>query len=528
MASGEELTRRQVLRWAAATGAAAALGGCSTTRATERAGAPPGRATAGAGRRLPTAPTPRPDWARLSAQLTTPVIRPGSSGYAAAARLYNPRFDPESHPQAVAFCASSQDVAACVRFAAQTGTGLRLRSGGHSYGGWSTGPDLVADVSRISGVVVDPASGTARIGAGASLVEVYAALAQRGVALAAGSCPTVGMTGLLLGGGVGVLTRAFGLTCDALLGVEIVTADGRLRHVTARHDPDLFWASRGGGGGSFGAVTALTVAVRPSPEVTTFYLSWSDPAALEVVESWQNWVAGAEPRLWSTCKLLADAGQPGLRVVVAGTWLGAASDVDPQLAGLFAAVSPPPVANERSTLSYAAAMLLEAGCAGNSAAQCARAALDPQQDRPFAATSAILGSPLPTAGVEAAVTAARAGLSLPGVVEAGTSFDALGGAVSRVAPTDTAFPYRDALATVQYTATWASPGQAATPFDAHVQALRTALRPWTGATAYVNYPDPAILDYGPAYWGRNYPRLQAVKRQYDPYGLFTFPQAVRG
>lgn len=476
---------------------------------------------------MPAAPASRPDWAGLSSQLSTPLVRPDSSGYAAAARLYNPRFDPVSHPQAIAFCASSQDVTACVRFASQTGAALRLRSGGHSYGGWSTGPDLVVDVSRIAGVLVDPTSGTARIGAGARLVDIYAALAQHGVALAAGSCPTVGITGLLLGGGVGVLTRAFSLTCDALIGVEIVTADGLLRHVNTRHDPDLFWASRGGGGGSFGAVTALTVAVRPSPAVTTFYLSWLDSAAAEVVGSWQHWVEGADPRLWSTCKLLADAGGTGLRVVVAGTWLGATNDLDQQLAGLFVSVPTPPVADERSTLSYAEAMLLEAGCAGESPARCVRRALDPQQDRPFAATSAVLHSLLPAAGVEAAVTSARTGLSLRGVVEAGTSFDALGGAVSRVAPADSAFPYRDALATVQYTATWASPGLAAAPFDMHVRALRTALSPWTGATAYVNYSDPAIVDYGPAYWGRNYPRLQAVKKQYDPYGLFTFPQAVR-
>jgi FAD/FMN-containing dehydrogenase len=114
--------------------------------------------------------------------------------------------------------------------------------------------------------------------------------------------------------------------------------------------------------------------------------------------------------------------------------------------------------------------------------------------------------------------------------EGGVSFDSLGGAVADVAPSDTAFVHRTALASVQFTATWASMAAAPdpAPFDAYVRAGRAALAPWTGAGAYVGYADPSITDYGAAYWGANYPRLQSVKRQYDPDQLFTFAQAVGG
>jgi FAD/FMN-containing dehydrogenase len=455
------------------------------------------------------------------------LVLPSSAQYAAAATLYNPRFDASSHPAAVAQCTSAADVAACVRYAAETHTPLALRSGGHSYGGWSTGSGLVVDVGGLASVTVDATAATARIGAGARLEQVYAALAGKGVALAAGSCPTVGLTGLALGGGVGALTRAYGLTCDALRSVQIVTADGQLREVDAHTDPDLFWALSGGGGGSFGAVTALTVAVRPMPTITTFYLRWPYADAELVVSSWQKWIAGRDPRLWSTAKLLADP-PTGLQATVSGTWIGPAAGLAAELAPLRSAVGAAPSADQVSTLSYAQAMLYEAGCLGQSAAQCVAAALVAPKRQPFSATSAILSTALPAAGIAAAVSAVQAGLAVPKMIEGAISFDALGGQVAAVAQTATPIAFRTALATVQYTATWASMASAApAAFDAYVQRLRSALLPWTGGAAYVNYADPTITDYGNAYWGTNYARLQSVKKQYDPAGLFTFPQAVR-
>ncbi|MDQ6849489.1 MAG: FAD-binding protein [Actinomycetota bacterium] len=461
------------------------------------------------------------------------MLLPAAAAYPAAARLYNPRFDAQVHPAAIALCASAADVTACVRFAAAGGAPLRLRAGGHSYGGWSTGEGLIADVSHLSTVSVDTASGLARIGAGARLVDVYTALGARGVAIAAGSCPTVGITGLTLGGGIGVLARAFGLTCDALRSVQIVTADGRLREVDATADPDLFWALRGGGGGSFGAVTALTMAVRPAPNVQTFFLDWDLQHGESVLGAWQGWMSNADNRLWSTCKLLADPGRGAQHARVAGTWIGPARDLPAQLSALRSRINAPPASASGQSLDYTHAMLLEAGCSRQTAEQCVVDALSPAKRQPFAATSAILAHALPAEGITAAVQGARAGLEVANMVEGGVSFDALGGAVAAVSPGATAFVHRPALASMQYAATWASmsgpAGPVSTaPFDAYVRSQRSAMARWTGPGAYANYADPQIRDYGTAYWGANYPRLQAVKKHYDPHNLFTFPQAVRG
>ena len=521
-------SRRTVLGFAGATGLAAALSAC--TGHTSGHGNRSTSASTASPVPSPSSSSPtRPTLAALSSSLSTPLILPGNAAYAGAAQLYNPRFDASSHPAAIARCATTADVVACVRFAADGGAALAMRNGGHSYGGWSTGPGLVADMSAIDSVVVDTTSNTARIGAGAQLINVYSALSAKGVGLAAGSCPTVGITGLGLAGGVGVLARAWGLTCDSIKSVQLVTADGVLREVDASHDADLFWALRGGGGGSFGAVTAMTVAVRAAPQVQTFFYSWDISHGAQVLTAWQAWIGGTDRQLWSTCKLLSDPPKGTAVVTVSGTWIGAASALNAQLAPLLAAVGAGPSAVSKTSQDYGDAMLLEAGCSRQSPTQCLADALTPAKRQPFAATSAILTQPLPAAGVTAAVTQAHNAATVAGIFEGGVSFDSLGGAVADVASADSAFVHRQALASVQFTATWASIASSPdpAPFDAYVRAGRTALAPWTGDGAYVGYADASITDYGNAYWGANYPRLQSVKKQYDPGNVFTFAQAVK-
>ena len=466
------------------------------------------------------------NYAALSRQLKGHLVEHGAGGFAGAAQLYNPRFDAAAEPAAVAQCAVEQDVIDCVRFASSTGVPLTLRAGGHSYGGWSRGTGLVADVRAMSTVSVDTTARLAQIGAGAHLIDVYSALGAKGVALAGGSCPTVGITGLALGGGLGVLSRAYGLTCDAIRSARIVTADGRARTVDAHHDPDLFWALRGGGGGSFGAVTSLTMAVRPAPTVQVYFLSFDFAHAADVLAAWQRWVPGRPKELWSTCKLLADAPTGRLRCIVAGTWIGPSSELDGQLSTLLTGL-PSPTSRSVQSLGYTAAMFLEAGCAAGSAASCVSHALAPAQRQAFAATSSIVASALPSAGIDAAVSAARSGLNLHGVIEAGVSFDALGGAVADVSSTATPVPFRHALATAQYTATWASGATPPDAFDRYVRGFRATMGHWLGQDAYVNYADASITNFGAAYWGANYPRLQQVKQQYDPHQLFSFAQSVR-
>jgi FAD/FMN-containing dehydrogenase len=518
-------SRREVLATAGAGLLAAGLAAC-----TGRSGGTP---NSGGSSTRPSSPSPSsghpssgsspPTLASLAGQVSGGVALPGQPGYSASTLLYNPRFTPS--PQAIAGCRTAADVAACVRFAAAGGAALRLRNGGHSYGGWSSGPGLVADLAQLKTITVDTSAMTATVGAGALLADVYAQLAASGVSIGAGSCATVGVTGLTLGGGQGVLTRAYGLSCDQLTSIDVVTADGAQRTVDAGTDPDLFWALRGGGGGSFGAVTALTFSVRPAPTITTFFLQWAWADAALVLGAWQQWISTAPRELWSTGKLLADPGS-GLIVTVSGTWIGS-GPVSAPLQSLLAAV-PKPSVSSYHTGSYGATMLGEAGCSGQDAAGCLVAAYTPAKRQPFAATSSVLQQALPSAGISAIVAAVAAGMTVPGLVEGGASFDALGGAVADVGAAETAFPWRGALAIVQHTATWnsASAGADPAPYDSFVAAERQALAPWLGSSAYVNYADASITDFGPAYWGPNLARLKQVKQTYDPGNVFSFPQSI--
>jgi FAD/FMN-containing dehydrogenase len=295
-----------------------------------------------------------------------------------------------------------------------------------------------------------------RIDAGTPLAYVYAALAAKGVALAAGSCPTVGITGLTLGGGVGVLSRAFGLTCDALSSVEIVTADGRRRLVDASTDADLFWALRGGGGGGLGAVIALTMAVRPAPTVHTFYFEWGFDRAVDVLDAWQRWVAGVDDRAWSTCKLLATPGRRlgeghHLRHLDRPGPPGSTA-CSPRSCRHWHTAGQRPLHDELRRGDGVRGRLLRPGRRGvHERGPCPAASTGLRRHLLYR-DAAAASRPLSRRRLPAPGPA----LDLSGAIEAGVSFDVLGGAVAKVAPDATAFPHRRALATVQYTATWRS------------------------------------------------------------------------
>lgn len=177
-----------------------------------------------------------PDWSKLAASLVGPLLQPGDSGYAAAGHLYNAVYTPNA--AAIAQCGPVSDVQRCLAFAREHNMQVAARSGGHSYGGYSSCPGLVIDVSSMDAISVGGAAGPNQtlvtVGSGNELIDVYSTLAAHNLLLPGGSCPSVGIAGLALGGGVGVFSRAYGLTCDQLTDVEIVTADGVLH----RSGPD--------------------------------------------------------------------------------------------------------------------------------------------------------------------------------------------------------------------------------------------------------------------------------------------------
>jgi FAD binding domain/Berberine and berberine like len=418
---------------------------------------------------------------------------------------------------------------ACVDFASASGTPVAARNGGHSYGGYSTTSGLVIDVAGLGGVGPGKASGTARIGAGARLIDVYAGLDKRGVSVPGGSCPTVGITGSTLGGGIGVVGRKYGLSCDRLTAVELVTADGELVRADEFADADLLWAHRGGGGGNFGVVTALEFATHRVQELTHFVIRWNWSHAADVVAGWQGWLEQAPDELWSSLHLDgAGSASTAPQVYATGVFVGGTAATQRELDALIHAV--PAAATERFVASddYLDTMLIEGGCARIGLAGChpgwVPASGGTLGRESNLARSDFIAAPLSPSGVEV-VLAAIEDRRNRGLLGGAVVFDSYGGAINRMGAKDTAFVHRDALACLQYIAP-APPSGPATNDHAWLDATWTAMRPHVSGFAYQNYIDPALSDWQHAYYGGNLARLIDIKAAVDPRNVFGFAQGI--
>jgi len=515
------LKRRAFLGIAAGGAAAVAVPGVARA-ATGGTLAPSGILARTAG------PTPA-DWTALAHDLAGTLVRPGDASYATAKLLFDPRFDGQ-HPAGIAYVKNAHDVSTCLAFVRKFGMPFAARSGGHSYAGWSGTSGLIIDVQNFKGVTVSGT--TATVGAGARLIDFYNGLAAHGRAVPGGSCPTVGIAGLTLGGGIGVTARAYGLTCDNLEAVQIVTANGAVLNVTAdpHHNSDLFWACQGGGGGNFGVVTSFTFRTMPAPQPVLFSLSWPWSRAARVVAGWQSWAPHAPDAMWSNLHLAAAPGGRTPTVSVGGCYLGS----DAGAARLYAKVGSSPSSHFLSfPQSFLNAMLVEAGCSSIGLQAChlpwyvSGGKLSRQ---PQFAKSDFFTTPLSNSGIStllAGIVALQRVAGAAGGV-GGIAFDALGGAVNRVKPGATAFVHRNALFGAQYTTDWKN-GAGSTGINNQHTWLRkfwSSMRPYASGQAYQNYIDPDLTNWQQAYYGGNYARLVAIKRKYDPTGLFTFPQAI--
>jgi FAD/FMN-containing dehydrogenase len=443
------------------------------------------------------------------------VIRRGASGFAQAAHVYNERFD-SVRPSFVARPVDAADVRTAVNWGVSHGVSLRARSGGHSYAGYSTlSNGLVLDLRQMRGITVNTHDRTATIGAGAQLIDVYAALAARGVTIPAGSCPSVGIAGHALGGGMGLAGRQFGLTADNLLSAQIVTADGRLRTASSHSNPDLYWALRGGGGGNFGVVTSLKFRVHAVPHtVASFFVTWPWSQAAQALAAWQAWAPHARPQLTSIFHLNGGAGKTSVNV--SGQYFGPASDLGGLLAPLRS-VSGASVST--GDHSYLRAQQLFAGCSTISLTAChteGTRAGGSLQRASFQAKSSYVAKALPPTARRALVQAAETRAHIAG--SGAILFDCYGGAINEVAPAATAFVHRKVLFCMQYLsygggASW-------------LNSTFAKMHPFVTGGSYLNYTDPQLKDWQKAYYGSNYARLLKVRREFDPHHYFNFPQAI--
>ncbi|WP_198348006.1 FAD-binding oxidoreductase [Plantactinospora sp. KBS50] len=480
-------------------------------------------ASARPGVRRPTA-----GWDRLDRCLTGDLVRPGDPDYPQAKQLDNGYFDSVS-PQAVAYCENERDVAACLAFAQHHDVPLAIRSGGHSAAGYSTGTGLVLDVSRLRRI--DVGAGTVTIGPGTQGVDLLDTLAPLGRAAVTGTCPTVCAGGYLSGGGIGPLARRFGVASDGLVAARVVLADGSVRSVSARRDPDLFWALRGGGGGNFGVVTEYRMRTTETARMTSFSLLWSWADAAEVLAAYLRWLPRTPQDV--TANLTVASQGPGTTpsVSVTGGWLGPdPTGIEPHLAGLVAAVGAAPTVRLVQDLTYQQALMRQYGCSDKTVDQCHRVGYNPEAALARHGYVVARGRLLDRTPDTSAIAAALALFDrdpLPGQFRI-LSLGGLGGRINRPGRRDTAYVHRSSDHYLTFTS--GVPGFTPTPQQ------RAAVGSWTGdgfaiarrhgTEGQVNFIDPMLPDWRRAYYAENYDRLVGIKRRYDPHRFFRFAQAI--
>ncbi|MFJ3642802.1 FAD-binding oxidoreductase [Streptomyces sp. NPDC090108] len=466
------------------------------------------------------------NWAALARDLDGTLVRPGDASWTTAHQLYNTRFD-GLKPAAVAYVSHAGDIRTTLAYAHAHGIKVAIRNGGHSYAGYSSGDGrLVLDVSRLNRIRVS--GGQAVVGAGSKLIDVYRGLAAKSVTIPAGSCPTVGISGLVLGGGHGVASRAYGLTCDSLTQATVVTADGTEITADASTHSDLFWALRGAGNGNFGVVTELHFKTHAAPQAVTAYLTWPWSKAAAVVKAWQEWGPSQPDEIWSALHLSnTPGGSPAVSVSCfsLGTYGGLQNAVD-RLAHAAGA-------NARSVTlkrrGYEEAMEIYAGCSSFSTdAQCHLPGSTPGRSthgalgrETYAARSDFFDRSLSSAGVQTL-------LKQIGSVRGGAgsvALTALGGAVNRVSPTATAFVHRRSRMLAQYIVSWGA-GASGTTAQAWLTSAHGAMAPYASGAAYQNYTDPTLSGWRKAYYGDAAGRLAQVKKSYDPARFFSYAQGL--
>ena len=446
----------------------------------------------------------------LRQQLRGTLLQPADAGYDAARSLFNAMID--KRPRLIAQCANVADVMSCVRFARQHDLLLAVRGGGHNGGGLGSCDDgLVIDLGRLRGIRVDPAAHTVRAEGGCTWGDVDHATHAFGLATPSGVISTTGVGGLTLGGGIGHLSRRFGLTIDNLLSVDMVLADGRFVSASASVNEDLFWAVRGGGG-NFGVVTSFEFRLHALSSVVAGPTLWPLERAAEVMRWYRDFLPKAPP----------------------------------ELNGFFAFITVPPAPPFPPAL-HLQKMCGVVWCYAGDAAQAAAAlapvramkpALDGLASMPYPALQGAFDA-LYTPGLQwywrADFVAELSDAAIALHVEHGSRMPTLhssmhlypiDAAVHRVGRRETAFAWRDAR--------WAAVFIGVSPDPAQRDEIAiwcndywSALHPHSAGGAYVNFMMDEGQERVQASYRDNHARLASIKAKFDPGNLFRVNQNIR-
>jgi FAD/FMN-containing dehydrogenase len=439
------------------------------------------------------------DVSALRGRMSGHVVTPADAQWDIARQAWNLAVD--QRPALVAFPESAEDVVAVVEYA--RAHGLRVAAQGTGHTAAPLGPledTVLVKTSRMRSVEIDPEARTARIGAGVLWQEATAAAAEHGLAGLAGSAPDVGVVGYSLGGGVSWLARKYGLAANSVTAVEIVTADGKLVRADHEHEPDLFWAVRGGGG-SFGVVTALEFRLYPVTEVHAGILFFPIERASEVLHAWREWTDGVPDEVTSVGRLLQFPPIPELphhlsgrsfAVVEATSLLGEA-----ETAGLLEPLRAlGPEIDTFATIPISSLSKLH---------------MDPEEPVPGIGDGMLLDD-LTGDAIDRFVAAAAGSALISAEIRH------LGGALRRSSPDHGAADMIDG-SFIMFALGIPMDAGIAAAVEASVDAVKAALEPWKARTMYMNLSERPI-DSRRVLNTESYRRARRIKAAVDPADVF--------
>lgn len=450
---------------------------------------------------------PRAALVRLERRLRGQLVLPGSAAYETALGGAG-----GAAPRVIVFCEDEQDVRLCLAFAQEHRLEVACRAGGHSFAGYSQSNGLVIDISRIDDVEVSVDRALARVGAGITAGKLDQILDQQGRHVPSGTCPEVGVAGFVQGGGYGITSRMFGMSCDSVVAVRMMLADGRTVVADATRNHDLFWAVRGGTGGNLGVLLEISYRLTGLGTMWGFCLRWPLDRAARALTALQAEHTGPGPTRLGLLPVLATLRDGAKHLVVFGVYDGSPSDGLAAIDGLRA-IDPELLLDERGR--YAA---LNASAMGSVLLGTAPATAR------LVARSGYVARPLARADWQRVVEAFAATPCRYDVVW----MEPYGAAINARPPEECAFVHRRALANVVAVG-FGQDGSGRAEADA-LRWCETVLdavpRQSRTGHVYQNYPVPGLADYRWAYFGDAFNSLLFVKRKYDPGDFFGFEQMI--
>jgi len=433
-------------------------------------------------------------------ELTGKVITPSDKEYAVLRLEYN--LDINKFPLAIVYCYDPIDVSNAIKWCRKNHIELRIRTRGHNYEGYSTDTNvLVIDTAFMNKINIDTKHDIVQIQAGANLESIYSKLAKQGYAFNGGTCPSVGISGLALGGGIGLSCRNFGLVTDNLLEIRMANENGLLITANKHVNPGLFWACRGAGGGNFGVVICYTFKIHKVDKITLIQLRWNKVSRESFFALWQCWLETA------TKKISCFAGFNKESIYLNGFFYGDKSEAEEILKEFLLL----PGLLDDSSIKYVPFI---------DAVQAIGSFYGPPNR--FKSTGRFVYRTLSKRNIQNLVKYVD---DSPGEDNCDIRLYSLGGEIKKIPSHCSAYYYRNAKYIIGITADWKKDDDAEL-YKNWVSEVFKYVKLLTSGS-YVNFPYADLENYGTAYYGQNYCYLKKLKNIYDPDNIFKFQQSIK-